>query len=717
MDYQSINSIFALSLLLAAGFAGARLAKLVRLPSVTGYILAGILLGPSAFDIIPHHLMEQELRVFTEIALMLVAFGIGERFDLQQLSTTWPRLSRISLGEITGAFVLVCGAVLLTMRVASGGGEEVAWPASISAALICASIAVATAPAATVAVMRELQAAGPVSRLVLSALVVNNALSITLFGICVAVARVLLGTAEGSGLAQAVQPVVLTLAALGLGLAGGVTTDLIVHRLSSRADVLIVALTAVFFCGGFAQYLGLSALLAGVAAGFAVVNRDRRDVRAFRALNDFEPPIYGLFFTLAGADLALSDLVRSGAVGAAFVIARAVGKYLGAWLGGRSAGMSCEQATSVGLGLIPQAGLAIGLAFLVRQDASLEAVRPVIINVVVASVVVNELIGPPLVRLMCLRTCEVPDSDVCPVPPEPSELDTVDVVPWTWPRLNPPARANGYVAASLSHPITAPGVVRIATLLGHHYGATPLAVHVVTEQAEDFWDIGPDQETVWLFRLARQEAQSLGYGLSTEVEFADEAAEGLLRVTRTQNVRAIVLGHPRAAKSRGFGKIVDTLAREALCPVVVVKLAGPLHTERILVPISSRGDLATVLPVICALGMVLEHQMTLLRLMPPDAQAQELDDAEGMALDWAREWKVPGQVSCRAVATDSRVHTVLEAAQDHDVVVMAASSQTGLARVFFGSLAEDVAQRIDKPMLLVRAGAESAGGGEEDAII
>lgn len=156
MDYESINSILALSLLLAGGFAGARLAKLVRLPSVTGYIFAGILLGPSAFDIIPHHLMEQELRVFTEIALMLVAFGIGERFDLQQLSTTWPRLSRISVGEITGAFVLVCGGVLLTMRLASGGGEEIAWPASISAALICASIAVATAPAATVAVMREL---------------------------------------------------------------------------------------------------------------------------------------------------------------------------------------------------------------------------------------------------------------------------------------------------------------------------------------------------------------------------------------------------------------------------------------------------------------------------------------------------------------------------------------------------------------------------------
>lgn len=124
MDCQSINSVFALSLLLAVGFASARLAKLVRLRSVTGRIFAGILMGPWAFDIIPHHVMEQASWVFTEIVLMLVALGMGERFDLRQVSTTWPRLSRISVGEITGALVLVCGGVPLTLRVASGGGGE-----------------------------------------------------------------------------------------------------------------------------------------------------------------------------------------------------------------------------------------------------------------------------------------------------------------------------------------------------------------------------------------------------------------------------------------------------------------------------------------------------------------------------------------------------------------------------------------------------------------
>ena len=575
--------------------------------------------------------------------------------------------------------------------------------------MVCASIAVATAPAATIAVIRELEASGPISRLVLSSLVVNNALSITLFGLAVAAARALLGTAGGSGLFLVLSPLVEVLGSLGLGVTVGLAIDIIVHKLAKRADVLIVALAGVFLCGGLASFLGMSSLLAGVAAGFAVVNRDRRDVRAFRALNDFEPPLYGIFFALAGAQLHLRELATAGAIGAAFVVMRAAGKYLGAWWGARAAGMPPKLASSVGLGLLPQAGLAIGLAYLVRQDASLEAIRSIVIDVVVASVVVNELIGPPLVRLMAVRCGELPHAEETAArPAPPSELDEIDVVPWTWPKLEPSARPDGFVLACLSQRATARGLTRIATMIGHSYAATPLAVHVVQAHGgEDFWDSGADQETVALFRIADEEARNLGYELNTEVEFGDEVSEAILRVAATENTQAIVLGHPLARQAPRFSRIVDAVAREALCPVVIAKFAGALRTERILVPVSTSEEFAMVRPVLCAFAGIEEHQITLLRLMPPETNAGELDKSVEDLTSWYMCEDVPGEVTYQPTAAESRVHEIIKVAAEHDIVVMPTTSRTGLQRVFFGSLAEDVAQRCHKPMLLVRGGMES----------
>ncbi len=704
------NLVFALSLLLTAGFALARLAKLCRLPSVTGYIVAGIALGPSWLSLIPEEVLEERLQVFTSIALLLVAFGIGERFDLQQLRATAKSLIRVSLGEITATFLLVGLAVGIVALVTGAGGDAGGPAYAIAVGLVCASIAVATAPAATVSVIRELQASGPVSRLVLSTVVVNNAMSVTLFGIAVAAAQVLLGTHEGSLIAQATGPFVVTIASLMLGIGVGLACDYVVHRLHNRADVLVVALAAVFFCGGLAEVIGLSSLLAGVAAGFAVVNRDRRDVRAFRAINDFEPPLYGIFFTLAGAQLHLKEMIASGLLGLVFVLARAAGKYVGAWAGARSVPLNPQRAGSIGLGLLPQAGLAIGLAYLVRQDPSLDPIRSLVISLVVASVVINELLGPPLVRLMLMRAGEVGDEDGRGEASivDGAVLDGIDVVPWTWPKLAPVRRPHGSVLVGVGRPQMVAGLTRIGVLLAHHYAAQPTALHVAAARsAEDFWESTADQDAVALFRLADTEARAIGYPLDTEVEFADEEAHGMLRIAEEQDAQAIVVGHPPSRRAGRFCRIVDHLAHEALCPVVVVRLIGALHTERILVPLTCPEDYLTVRPMVAALGAVEEHHVTFLRLMPAECRAPELRAAEEEIAAWPDCDNMPGHCVCRAVAADSRVHAILDAAEEHDIIVMTASSSRGLSRAFFGSLAEDVALQTPKPMLMVAGGMES----------
>lgn len=706
--FGEVNMVLALSLLLTAGFALARLAKALRLPSVTGYILAGMALGPSGLDLVGSDTHGEGLQVFTSIALMLVAFGIGERFDLQQLRASAKALAWVSSGEVAGSFVLTGVAVGVTAWLTGMGGEAGGAGMWMATALVGAAIAVATAPAATVAVIREAEASGPVTRLVLSSVVVNNALSVTLFGLAVAGARVLLGTHEGASMLGAVAPVLNAVASLALGMVIGLVCDLVVHKLNSRADVLVASLAAVFFCGGLAAYLGMSALLAGMGAGFAVVNRDRRDVRAFRALNDFEPPLYGIFFALAGAQLSLAELASAGAIGVAFVLARAAGKYFGAWLGARSANLPRELASSIGLGLLPQAGLAIGLAYLVRQDPSLDAIRAYLINVVVASVVINELIGPPLVRLMLLRAGEVPEGEASGVTEQPRALDGIEVVPWTWPKPTQPDRSEGHVVMGLAHPATAAGITRIGTLIGHHFRATPLALHVVTGHGEaDFWSDEADRDAINLFRIADREARSLGYGLDTEVEFAQEVSEGILRAAEETNAHMIIVGHPLSRSAPRFCQIVDGLARDALCPVVVIRFAGALHTERILVPVLGPEDVRIVQPLTCALGAIMEHHITLLRLVPPEMREGELEAAASEVMEWPGVRHIPDQVRCEAVAAESRAHTILQAAEDHDIIVMATTSQRGLRRAFFGSLAEDVALRSKRTMLLVHGGLEA----------
>jgi len=705
------NIILALGVLLAAGFAGAWLVRLLHLPSVTGYILVGILLGPSGLNMIRAEMLESRLHVFTIIALMLIAFAIGERFELQQLRRSARAVTRVSLGESLGSFVLVVLVVGLVAWRTNIGGQNAGPALWVSVALICGAIAVATAPAATMAVFRELGASGPLSRLALSSVVVNNALSVTLFGLVVAAVKVLLGTSAGAGWMQGVLPLATTIVSLAAGLGIGIATDLIVHKLTHRDDVLIVALAAVFLTGGFASFVGLSPLLAGIAAGFAVVNRDRRDVRAFRALNDFEPPLYGLFFALAGAELHLGELLAAGALGITFVLARAAGKYLGAWLGARSADLPRQQSSLIGLALLPQAGLAIGLAYLVRQDPALEMVRTIIIDVVLTSVVINELIGAPLVRYVAVASGEavtVAEEIVATESPreQPSEAE---IVPWTWPKLEPYSRPEGYVMAVIDNPYTAAGAVRIATLLAHHYRANPIALHIPAPRpaAEDFWDDSCPVDTGRLFGIARREADALGYGLDCRCEIAEDVWSGVQQATQAYNTQAVVVAHPGPQQAAQFCRGVDTLVREALCPVIALRLAGDLHTERILVPITDPDDFAIVCPVVRALAMVMEHRITVLRLMPPDTSDSDLAASEDELIAWKECQYLPGEAYYTAVATESRVHHILQTAQDHDIVVMATGMPRGLQRLFFGSVAEDVAVRIDRPMIIVRGGIES----------
>ncbi len=702
-----IDLIFVLSLLLAFGFALARLAKLARLPEVTGYLVAGIILGPSGFELITREMLD-DLTVFMNMAIVLIAFSIGEGCDLRQLKPLAKVLWRISPVEVGLTFILSTAALAIGAVYLGLLDPAHALPHALAVGLICAAVATETSAPVTMAVVRECGAAGALTRILTSLMVLNSVATIIFFGAAMAVAQVLVGGWDDEFLGSIAFPFYHVVGALIVGFVAGIVCDIIVHRLTRRSDVLIVALATIFFCGGLAFQLGLSAILAGVGAGIAVVNRDRRDVRAFSATKDFDPPLYALFFTLAGVGVFLDELVSAGLLVIIFVIARMAGKVGGAMIGARWAGLRAGWGKMLGSGLLAQAGLSISLAVLVAQDPDLQPIQALVVNLIIASNIINVTIGPPLTRLALIRSGEAraierEEEAEGAALPEPQEELIIDTVPWVWPKLQSAEETSGSVVIGLGHPQTAPALTRIGVMLAYGYRAEPTAVYVSrTSSPENFWAYAHDQDALGLFRVADQEAEKMGSSIVTEVAFEEDVTSGLLKVAREEDARLILIGQTKRQQEEQFSRVVSRLSTEAACPVVVAQLTGPLHTERILVPFADEDEYRGVLPILRALTATgSDHSITFLRMMPLDSAPSEVDEAEEEIAKWPGYRELSAETSRKAVTVESRVQEIAREAEEQDLIVMASSAPSGLRRMLFGSLPDDVAEATHTSMLVV----------------
>jgi Kef-type K+ transport system membrane component KefB/nucleotide-binding universal stress UspA family protein len=709
-----INVTLALAIFLCVGFIAAKLGQLIRLPSVTGYIFAGLLLGPSGFNIINEANVLDKLDHFTDIALILIAFGIGEHLELKALKRSAKSVAYIGIGETSGAFLLVSAGVFV-VAYAVGIGDP-AWNIThyLVLSLLLGAVSVATAPAATLHVMRELKAVGPLTSTLMAVVAVDDGLAIMIFGIAVSVVSNIVGSgAEPIGVAVISSLLEIT-SSLVMGIVSGLIIDYVIHHLKRRAEILAIGLALLLLCSEISRLLDLSPLLAGMAAGFTIVNRDRRDVRLFRVINDFESPIYVLFFTLAGSHLDLSALIVAGWVCLVYFLLRSVGKIIGCGIGARLARAPSTVIHFLGLALLPQAGVAIGLIFIIRGDPILAAYSSIITPVVLGSVVLSELAGPIFARIAVEKagevtsTKELPKVSIRPMPSEDNivvKMDSIHLVPWTWGNLSQTHPPQGSVLFGVSHSGSGPGLARMATLFAHHYHACPLAVRVLGS-GEDHQDIYPDEETRSLFEKIETETRSMGYTLDTKTICNDSVANGILSLARDRMAKAIVLGHPLVVSMSEFRHVVEKVAQEAPCQVIVVRFAGVLHTERILVPLVYPDDLNTLAEVIRALSCVGEHTITLLTTVDSDVFEEDLEEEEETLRQWVENEGLSLSVRYRAVATESRLEAIIEEAFTHDLIVMTATQTRGLRRLFFGSIAEEVARHCQKPMLIVYGGIE-----------
>ncbi len=395
-----MNELSSLGLILLFALAAGHMVKFLRIPEVTGYILAGVAVGPSGLGWVSQENLAA-LEVFSEVALGLILFSIGAIFEFRRVRQTGPAVLRITAAEsILAAFLVSCCMLAL--------GQD--W----QVALLLGSIAIATAPASTLMVVRERNASGPLTDTLVSVIGVNNLVCLIAFAIA---ATILDLSMVGSG-----EEILITLYRSGymliwqmagsaaLGFLVGLLLAAWATRVTEHGEVLILFTGCVLLCVGAAMVLDLSTLIASLAVGATMANLSAHTRRMLQTISRSDPPFYAIFFVIAGADLDLGRIQSLGLVGLVYVLARATGKVVGTRYSSERLGMHPHVQRYLGFGLMAQAGLAIGLTIAVDRQYPEYALA--VNTIVLAAVTISEIIGPIAARIAIDRSGEARPEDV-----------------------------------------------------------------------------------------------------------------------------------------------------------------------------------------------------------------------------------------------------------------------------------------------------------------
>lgn len=392
--------LVAIGLILIGGALAARIANNLRLPSVTGYVAVGILIGPYGIGVLSHELVTEHLRVFADMALMIVAFTIGKLMDFRFMHIDYRRPIIIPSAEAFGAFgVVTLGMlVLLLLPIRSSMVSSGSFLGStMPLALLFGAIAMATAPASTLAVVKEYGSQTLLTRCLTMSVAVDNALAIGVFGVVQVLGQEVLMADVPSGILQGLLIAVgRIVGALLWGALVAVLLHPFIERQKEHGPVLMVTLGTILLCAGVAEVLQFPSLLSGIALGIVMSNSYRADRHAFEALEKFEPPLFAIFFVIAGAHFDLTAFAGSVLVVLVYVCGRIGGKYLGAKLATKALHVEDCLRQFLGLTLVPEGGVGIALVFVVQSIPQFASFSSLITAVVLTSVAITEIIGPPL---------------------------------------------------------------------------------------------------------------------------------------------------------------------------------------------------------------------------------------------------------------------------------------------------------------------------------
>lgn len=391
--------IFSVSIILLIGYIFGQLAERINLPAITGYLIAGVILGVSGLQIIPPDNIRL-LNTLSEVTLSFIAVIIGGEFSIQKLRLYGKEILILTLCQLILTFLLVSFGLL-----AAGLPNYTAF--------VLGAISAATAPAATVVIIEKLKVKGKFVDYLYGIVALDDAGTVVLFSIIFAISTSMMGQGEfvlSGVLWQAFSEIIF---AMIIGGIAGALIHYTTYKKKNMNEIKILALGFIFMSTALSISFNLSPLIANMVLGLVLINLSPKHSRIILSFEPFTNILYAIFFTVAGIELQLkvfSD-VSVLLAGFVYIIMRMIGKYGGIFLGGAALKTDKNIRNYLGIGLFPQAGVAIGLVLFVQgsplihgvsEAAHLEIVK--MINIVLMSVFVNEILGPPLAKYAILKS-------------------------------------------------------------------------------------------------------------------------------------------------------------------------------------------------------------------------------------------------------------------------------------------------------------------------
>lgn len=396
----TIILLLNISLALAAGLILTRLFNLIRLPNVTAYLVAGLLISP-VFALSVKYLgtnILHSLSTFSQIALGFIAFSIGFSFRYDNLRQLGKRIFTITIIQALFTALLVDGVLL--------GAYFLGW-VDLPVVFVLGAIATATAPAATLLVIKQYNADGPVTRTLLPVVAIDDAVGLMVFSVSMSIAETIASGTAISFVTIVLEPLKEIILSLAIGAALGFIVVFAEKLFKSRANRLTVIIICVFTGVAVSAWLKLSSLLLCMAIAAVYCNADHHTERVMETYDKWTHPLYVLFFVVSGAQLDVTMIAAAGLVGALYLVSRSIGKYVGAGIGATLTKAPENVKKYLGLTLLPQAGVALGMAEIVKDSLPLAPYAPIITTVVLCATLVYELIGPLITKWSLTKAGEI----------------------------------------------------------------------------------------------------------------------------------------------------------------------------------------------------------------------------------------------------------------------------------------------------------------------
>ena len=373
-----MDALLSLAIILLTGLIFEKIIRLFKLPNVTGYLIGGLLIGPSVLNLVTEGQLES-LSFVSSIALGFIAFSIGGEFKMSYFKRVGLTPIIIAIFESLMAVFMVTGTLILF-------GFDKAF------SIVLGAIAAATATAATIMVIKQYKAKGSLTETLLSVVALDDAVALIAFGVAVAISQMINNPSGANLLSQIASPVIEILMSLVIGGILGFLLVLPVRFYKDDASRQSLIYIFIFIALYIASKGGYSDLLTIMAMGAVFTNLSNESLKLMRIADVMTPPIFMAFFVISGADLKLSILPSIGLVGIIYVVIRSVGKVLGASIGAILSKSDANIRKYLGFALLPQAGVAIGLTVVAKTVVPqyAETIRAVIL----CGTLIYELIGP-----------------------------------------------------------------------------------------------------------------------------------------------------------------------------------------------------------------------------------------------------------------------------------------------------------------------------------